>query len=292
MIGNPMRILVTGARGLLGRELCRQLGDCAVATDIDTLDLTDADAVARQLAAIRPDVIVHGAAYTAVDRAEDEPELCRAVNVTAVENLITQAREFDSPLLLVSTDYVFCNSPPRDTPFTEDDPVAPRGVYAQSKVDAERAVAAWPKHWIVRSCGLYARPSDTQARHFVGTMLRLGREGKSLRVVADQICSPTYAPNHARAIGFMIGADGRPPAPAGTYHITSTGGATWHQFAAEIFRQAGLEVDLHPIPSSEYPGKAPRPPYSVLDTARYHRLGGPPMPSWQEALAEYLGSRE
>lgn len=286
-----MKILVTGANGLLGRELCRQLGDQAVPTDIDILDLTDPVSVAGHLCELEPDVIVHTAAYTAVDRAEDEPEACRAVNVGAVENLVAPARQLGCPLLLVSTDYVFCAGSHPGVPYTEAEPPAPRGVYAQSKADAERIAASGARHWIVRTCGLYARPDDTRARHFVGTMLRLAGEGQPLRVVDDQVCSPTYAPDLARAIVFLIGAGGNPPAPAGTYHVTSTGGTSWYRFAAELFRQAGIQADLQPIASSAYSAKAPRPPYSVLDTSRYHHLGGPPMPTWQSALSAFLACR-
>ena len=283
-----MKIAVTGAYGQLGGEICRQLGPDAIPLDIDTLDLTDGRAVIDRMVALKPEAIVNCAAYTQVDKAESEPEMCRAVNATAVEHLVRTADRLDCPLVQISTDYVFEAVCVDTHPRHENDPTSPRGVYAQTKLEGEQAAARHPKHLIVRTCGLYARPSDARAVNFVRTMLRLGHQRSELRIVADQHCTPTYVPHLARAILFLVGAVGGPPVPWGTYHVTNTGQTTWFDFAAEIFRLAGLKVAIQPITTSEYGAPAPRPTYSVLDTTAYHRLGGPTMPDWKAALGEYF----
>jgi dTDP-4-dehydrorhamnose reductase len=283
-----MHIAVTGAYGQLGGELCRQLGPDAIPLDIDTLDLTDGRAVIDRMLALKPRTIVNCAAYTQVDKAENEPEKCRAVNATAVEHLVRGCELLDCPLVQISTDYVFGEKSPRKRPWREDDPTSPQGFYAQTKWEGEQAAARHPTHLILRTCGLYAGPSDARAVNFVKTMLRLGSQRSELRIVADQHCTPTYVPHLARAIVFLIGAaDGR-SVPWGTYHVTNTGQTTWFDFAAEIFRHSGMKVSLQPITTAEYGAPAARPSYSVLDTTAYHRLGGPPMPDWKAALNEYF----
>jgi dTDP-4-dehydrorhamnose reductase len=306
-----MKIAVTGALGQLGGELCRQIGPQAIPLDIDTLDLTDAKAVLETLPPLGPDAIINCAAYTQVDKAEKEPELAHAVNVKAVENLVVVCRKLDCPLVQISTDYVFGGERVRGSgfrvqdsgdsfvkprplvahrkkPFREDDPPAPQGVYARTKLAGERAAAKWEKHLIVRTCGLYARASDGRAHNFVKTMLRLGRTQSEIRVVADQHCTPSYVPHVARAVLFLAGFTNPKSAPWGLYHVTNTGETTWYDFAVEIFRQAGLDVAVKPITTAEYGAPAARPCYSVLDTGAYHRLGGPPIPDWKTALEEYI----
>ena len=330
-----MKIAVTGALGQLGGELCRQIGHQAIPLDIDTLDLTDCKAVLETLPPLGPDAIINCAAYTQVDKAEKEPELAHAVNVTAVENLVAVCRKLDCPLVQISTDYVFGGErvqgsgfgvqditrqfsrgpfsrepeasagkvqdseveihpssfilhPSFNRPYREDDPPSPQGVYARTKFAGELAAANYEKHLIVRTCGLYARASNSRAHNFVKTMLRLGSKQAEIRVVADQHCTPSYVPHVARAILFLAGFTNAKPAPWGIYHVTNTGVTTWHDFAVEIFKQAGLDVAVKPITTAEYGAPAARPCYSVLDTGAYHRLGGPPMPDWKTALEKYI----
>ncbi|MCR4414480.1 MAG: dTDP-4-dehydrorhamnose reductase [Thermoguttaceae bacterium] len=279
-----MPIVVTGCQGQLGSELCRQLGTEAVGLDLPEFDLCDAQGVRRALVTVRPRAVVNTAAYTLVDRAEQQPDLCHAINADAVGHLADLCRELDAVLVHISTDYVFGHGAQRQIPYLETDEPGPQGAYARSKLAGERLAAAWPRHFIVRSCGLYGRPGPRSAGNFVATMLRLARQGRPLRVVNDQCCSPTYVPHLARAIRFLLGTRAY-----GTYHVVNTGQTTWYGFAAEIFRQAGLSVRLEPITTAEYGAPAPRPAYSALDTAKYHALPGrPPMPPWQTALAEYL----
>ena len=282
-----MSILVTGAAGQLGAELCRLLAGEAVGVDVDVLDLTDRAAVLETVRRLTPRAVIHCAAYTQVDQAETDAARCRAVNATAVESLAAACRELDRPLVQLSTDYLFAAGS-MGRPWREDDPPAPKGVYAVTKCEGERAAAAWPKHLIVRTCGLYARPSHLAARNFVKTILRLARAQPKLRVVDDQWCTPSYVPHVARAIVYLLGNNGARPAPWGIYHVTNRGATTWCRFAREIVRLAGLAVPVEPITTAEFAAPAPRPAYSVLDTTAYHRLGGPAMPDWKEALGEYF----
>jgi dTDP-4-dehydrorhamnose reductase len=283
-----MKIVVTGAYGQLGGELCRQLGANAIPLDIDTLDLTDGRAVVDKMLALRPAAIINCAAYTQVDKAETDAEKCQAVNATAVAHLAEACGMLDCPLVQISTDYLFGATCGPGRPWREDDPLSPQGVYARTKGEGEQAARRHGKHLIVRTCGLYARPSDARAVNFVRTMLRLAETRPELRIVADQQCTPTYVPHLVRALLFLVGATTGRAAPWGTYHVTNSGQATWNEFAAEIFHQAGKHVAIHPITTVAYGAPAARPSYSVLDTTAYRRLGGPPMPDWKAALAEYF----
>lgn len=283
-----MRIAVTGAGGQLGSELCRQLGAAALPLDVPEFDLTNRMAVRRLLLDARPGAVINTAAYTQVDRAEQEAERCWKINSEGVGYLAEACRELDCPLVQISTDYVFGRDATRTRPYREDDEPGPAGVYAESKLAGERQAAAWPKHVIVRSCGLYGSPGpNTAGGNFVDTMLRLGKERGHLRVVDDQHCTPSYVPHVARAVAFLAGAG-----VYGLFHVVNTGATTWHDFAQEIFRQAGLKVTLERITTAQYGAAAPRPGYSVLDAGKYHALGGPPMPSWQQALAERLQKQD
>ncbi len=280
-------IVITGSGGQLGGELLRQIGAAAVGLDLPDLDLTDRLGTLAVLRSLRPRAVINTAAYTRVDEAETNGELCRAVNALGVAHLVKACRELDCTLVQIGTDYVFGGDASRRTPYGETDTPAPQGVYAQSKLDGERYAAGWEKHFIVRSCGLYGQPGPRSAGNFVATMLRLGKTGKPLRVVADQVCSPSYVPHVARAIGFLLSTEAY-----GTYHIVNRGATTWYALAVEIFRQAGLDVTVEPITTAQYGARAPRPAYSVLDTTKYHSLPGrPEMPAWEEGVGEYLGVR-
>ena len=281
-----MTIAVTGSEGQLGSELCRQLGSEAVGLDLPEFDLADRDRVHAALAAIRPRAVINTAAYTQVDKAQQEVDRCRTVNVDGVAHLVEACRRSDCTLVQISTDYVFGGDPGRRQPFRETEVPSPQGVYARTKLEGERIAARCPKHLIVRTCGLYGRLGPRSPGNFVQTMLRLGAAGKPLRVVDDQHCTPSYVPHVARAISFLVSVGAR-----GLYHVANVGATTWYAFAAEIFRQAGLEVPITAITTAEYGAAAPRPAYSVLDTGKYHALAGcPAMPPWQDALAEYLAA--
>ena len=283
-----MKILVTGAYGQLGRELCAQIGPDAMGIDCDTLDLTNCPGILRTVAEVQPELVINCAAYTQVDKAESDADRCRAINATAVAHMADACRQANCPLVQISTDYVFCGEGQLGRPYLESDSPAPQGIYAITKWEGEQAAAQSPRHLIVRTCGLYARPSHQQANNFVKTMLRLGSSRGELRIVADQQCTPSYVPHVARAILFLAGVTASQPAPWGVYHVVNRGATTWHDFAMEIFRQAGMAVRLIPITTEEYGAAAPRPAYSVLGTAKYRALGGPEMPAWQTGLADYF----
>lgn len=279
-----MEIAITGSGGQLGSELCRRLGRRAVALDLPDFDLTDPQGVLRTLARLRPAAVINTAAYTQVDRAQEQAELCWRINQGGVGHLAAACGQLDVPLVQISTDYVFGAAASLGRPYREDDLPSPQGVYAESKLGGEQEAAVWRKHIIVRTCGLYGKPGPkTPASNFVDTMLRLARQGKPLRVVADQLCTPSYVPHVANAILFLLEAT-----HFGLFHVVNRGATSWHDFAAEIFRRARLDVSLEPITTAQYGAQAPRPSYSVLDTGKYQALGGPEMPAWQDALAEYL----
>lgn len=283
------RFLVTGASGQLGFELCRQLGPQAIAVSRRDVDLTDVEQFRALLTRAAPQVVINAAAYTQVDRAEEEPEIAQAVNAMAVTAAAEACRACDALLVQISTDYVFAGVTDRDTPWREEDPPQPLGVYAQTKRKGEQAAAECPKHLIVRTCGLFGRrPAGSSGGNFVDTMLRLGGENRPLRVVNDQHCTPSYVPHVAEAVLFLARQALKQPEVCGLYHVTNSGATTWYDLAAEIFRQRGLQVDLTPITTEEFAAAAPRPAYSVLDTSKYHALGGPAMPSWQAGLQAYL----
>ncbi len=282
-----MKIVVTGAGGQLGWELCRQWGVSAVPLDRARLDVTNRASVFDVLSELRPAAVINTAAYTAVDRAEQEPDAARQANADAVGYLADACEQLDCVLLQLSTDYVFGAPCESHRPWHEEDPVCAQGVYAQTKLAGEQAARGWAKHFVVRTCGLYgAAPPGKKPNNFVETMLRLGRERDSLRIVNDQFCTPSSVVDVARAIRFLITTSAY-----GTYHVVDMGSTNWIQFAAEIFRQAKISIRLEPITTAEYGAPAPRPSFSVLDCKKYRALGGPAMPDWREALADYLGAR-
>jgi dTDP-4-dehydrorhamnose reductase len=240
------------------------------------------------LTELRPGVVINCAAYNYVDRAEDEPEAAFAVNAWGVRQLAQICRDLDCTLAHFSTDYVFGSDQGRRVPYTEGDAPGPVSVYGLSKLAGEYLVRSiCPKHFIIRTCGLYGVwGSGGKGSNFVETMLRLAGQGKPLRVVADQTCTPSYTADVASATAALL-RTGR----YGLYHVTNTGSCSWHEFARTIFELARVPADLAPTTSREYGAPARRPAYSVLATSSYSTLGLPPLRPWHEALAVYLQER-
>jgi len=283
-----MKIVITGARGLLGSVLCRELGSEVIGLSREQLDITSAEAVRRTLDEIRPDALINAAAATQVDQAEDEPRMHRIINSDAVANLADACAALNCRLVHVSTDYVFGGDVDRTQPYREEDEPEPQGTYGRMKRAGERHAARCTEHLIVRTCGLYGRVGRWgKTPNFVERILRLATRGGRIRVVDDQHCTPSYATHVARAIGHLV-----QQRASGIFHVVNTGETTWFDFAQTILRLAGVKAQIDPISTEDYGARARRPSYSVLDTSKYHATGGPPMPTWQEALEEYFASRE
>ncbi len=276
-----MRILVTGAYGQLGNEMqvvARRHEEAEyLFTDADTLDICDAAAVERYVAEKRPDYIVNCAAYTAVDKAEDDEAAAQRVNVDAVRNIGEAAARHGAKVVHVSTDYVFDGN--GHVPYTEDMAVAPATVYGRTKLAGEQALReADSTAVIIRTAWLYSPFGN----NFVKTMLRLGRERETLGVVFDQIGSPTYAADLAKAIFTIIFSGRWEP---GIYHFSNEGVCSWYDFTKAIHDTAGITTcDVKPIESSEYKYRTPRPYYSVLNKRKIKEVYGVEVPYWADSL--------
>jgi len=274
-----VRIAVTGASGLLGSEVVEQARargwDVAPLTRTE-LDVRDADAARRMLRAARPDAVVHCAAYTAVDRAESEPDLARAVNVDGTRHVAEATAAIGARLVYVSTDYVFDGT--KRTPYLPDDETGPLSVYGATKLEGERAaVAAEPSALVVRTSWLYGRSG------FVPAILRKAASAETLRVVDDQHGRPTWAPDLAEAVLDLLASDAR-----GVYHAAGGGACTWFELAREALQARGLDVPMRPISSADFGAPAERPAYSVLDVSATEARLGRPMRDWREALRLHL----
>jgi dTDP-4-dehydrorhamnose reductase len=284
-----MKVLVTGVGGQVGAAVCSLAPHIAQVTALphSALDISDAQCVAREVGSFRPDVIINAAAFTAVDRAESEPDAAAAVNAAGPGHLAAVAAALPACRLLhISTDYVFDGCSKR--PYQPSDPTHPLGVYGQTKLDGERAVLSQlpGRAVVLRTAWVYA----PRGRNFLLTMLRLMRERGEVRVVADQTGSPTAASSIARALWRLV----ETPGIHGVLHWTDSGTASWYDFAAEIAREGarlGLlssDVRVEPISSAEYPTPARRPPYSVLDCSRTTELLGLQAMPWRSSLAATL----
>ncbi len=283
-----MRIAVLGAFGQLGSDLVPLLGDRARPLGHADLEITDPASVTKTLDAVGPTHVINCAAYNLVDKAEDDSETARRVNVLGPQHLAQWCATHGAVLMHISTDYVFGADVKRKAPLTETDPTGPVSVYGQSKLDGELAVRSHcPRHLIVRTCGLYGHRAARGKGNFVETMLRLGRERPELRVVTDQRCTPTSTADLARALAALIETTA-----FGTYHSTNSGDCSWYEFACEIFRLAQFNVKTIPVRAADYGAKARRPDYSVLDCSKLTNVLGWSMPSWQHALAQYIASRD
>ncbi len=293
-----MRLLLLGANGQLGWELRRSLGTLGDVVALErrepgewNADLEQPDALAATVRALAPDVIVNAAAYTAVDRAESEPERAHAVNAVAPGVLAREARTLDAWLVHFSTDYVFDGS--GDTPRAEDAPTAPLNVYGRSKLAGEESVrASGCRHLLLRTSWVYGRRGNNFAR----TMLRLAAERERLRVVGDQVGAPTGAELLADVTAHAIRSARARPEVAGTYHVAAAGATSWHGYAAYVIEQARhagrpLRVaadSIEPVPSSAYETAARRPLDSRLDTRKLREVFGLALPPWQHGVQRVL----
>lgn len=282
-----MKVAVTGANGQLGTDLCRALHN------FDVIPFTHADVEIPDMASVRkamlkhkPAVIINTAAYVRVDDCEDEKVTAFRVNALGARNVAIVAQELGAKMVHISTDYVFGGeAEPRTTPYTEFDMPVPLSIYGKSKLVGEDLVRHFClRHFIVRASGLFGTVgSSGKGGNFIETMLRLARERDELRVVGDQVFSPTYTADLARKIAQLMTTE-----HYGIIHITNRGVCSWYEFAREILKLAGLRTPVVAITSEQYPRKAPRPRYSVLDNYHLRLLGLDDMRPWQEALADYM----
>jgi dTDP-4-dehydrorhamnose reductase len=276
-----MKVLVTGYKGQLGYDVVKELEarniSCA-GVDIEDFDLSDAAAVLRYITAFGPTSVIHCAAYTAVDQAEDNKELSFAVNVSGTENVARACKAVHAKMVYISTDYVFDGV--GDKPFEVNAVKAPKGQYGITKSLGEDIVTETiPEHFIVRTAWVFG----INGNNFVKTMLRLGKEKEEITVVCDQIGSPTYTPDLAVLLCEMIATE-----RYGVYHATNEGFCSWYIFASTIMKETGLPARIKPVTSEQYPTKAVRPKNSRLSKISLDQAGFARLPKWQDALKRYL----
>lgn len=297
-----MKIIFTGSKGQLGYQIARVFeGNELLGVDREEMDITDRDEVARVIGEFQPEVIIHGAAYTNVDGAETDREGAFLVNETGTKNIVEAASKVGAKVVYVSTDYVFAGDNAEG--YLEDDKTGPQSVYGESKLAGEKAtlgVSGWElvvgggdrpdgddqgiinNNLIVRTAWLYGE----NGKNFVETMLKLAEIQPELKVVSDQVGSPTYTKDLALAIKFLIEKDAK-----GIFHTVNAGNCSWYDFAGKIFELSGKKVQVSPVSTTEFPRPAKRPAYSVLITDKLNSSGFENR-AWQTALEDYLDSRK
>lgn len=278
-----MKILVTGYKGQLGYDVVNEAtsrGIEAIGVDIDEMDITNQEQVNTVIKSGNYDAVVHCAAWTAVDKAE-EPELfetVKKVNATGTKYIANVCEELDIPMMYFSTDYVFDGE--GTTPWNEYDERHPLNVYGITKAQGEEFVEKLKKHFIIRIAWVFGKNGN----NFIKTMLRLGKERGAVSVVNDQVGNPTYTYDLAKLVVDMIQTD-----KYGKYHATNSGDfISWYDFACEIFKQAGMDVKVTPVDSNQFPAKAKRPKNSRMNQTELDKNGFNRLPAWQDALGRYL----
>ncbi len=276
-----MKVLVTGVKGQLGFDVVNRLKaldiEC-LGVDIDDFDLTDAEAVKQFIHKYMPSVVVHCAAYTAVEKAEENSHICYAVNVLGTKNIAEVCKEIHAKMVYISTDYVFDGKGEKF--FQTTDAASPQNQYGLTKYQGELEVTKiLEQYFIVRIAWVFG----INGNNFVKTMLKLGKERTELNVVSDQYGSPTYTFDLAKLIVDMIQTE-----QYGVYHATNEGVCSWYEFACQIFNVAKLNVKVNPVTSEEYPAKVKRPLNSRLDKTSLDQAGFSRLPTWQDALARYI----
>jgi len=292
-----MKVIVTGANGQLGTDLCKALHhfDLIPLTHSD-IEISDMNSVKQVFGRHRPDIIINTAAYVRVDDCETEQDKAFRVNALGARNVAVACQELGAKLVHISTDYVFGgvgetlvvshkSGGDKPHPYTEFDIPIPLSVYGKSKLAGENFVRhLCPKHFIIRTSGLFGvAGASGKGGNFVETMLKLARHGDELRVVNDQVFSPTYTPDLAKKIAQLIDTE-----YYGIFHITNSGTCSWYELAVEALKLVGLKTPVIPVTSAEYPQKAMRPHNSVLDNYHLRLLGLNDVRSWQEALRDYM----
>ena len=276
-----MKIVVTGVNGQLGFDVVKKLINRnytdVIGIDINDLDITNENAVKIFMNQIKPDVIIHCAAYTAVDNAEDNKETCYDVNVNGTKYLVESAKELDAKFVYISTDYVFSGD--KDSEYFVEDIPNPKSVYGETKYLGEVETLKHNKHYIVRISWVFGKNGN----NFIKTMIRLSKEKNELSIVSDQVGSPTYTHDLSKLIVDMIETD-----KYGIYQATNEGICSWFEFANKIFEISNINISLNPVLTEHYPTKAKRPRNSVMSKKNLVDNGFELLPSWQDALKRYL----
>ena len=275
-----MKILITGSNGMLGHDLIEVLKDNheLILTSSKTLDITDNNRVIEFICENKPDIVINSAAYTNVDGCEENQETAYSINGDGVRNLAIGCSKIDCPLVHISTDYVFNGENTR--PWVEDDEIGPISVYGKSKLKGEEAILeTLDKFFIIRTAWLYG----INGGNFPKTMLELAKNHSEITVVYDEVGTPTYTLDLAKAISELIGTD-----YYGIYHITNSGNCSWCEFARYIFEVADKDVKVIPVTASEFARPAPRPHYSVLENKKWIDNGFEPLRSYKDAIKEYI----
>ncbi len=274
-----MKILITGAYGMLGSDLREVLKNHElIVTGSKDLDITDEGDVIDFIDENSPDIVINAAAYTAVDDCETNYDEAYAVNAIGPKNLAVACKKQDIPLVHISTDYVFDGS--KRTPLLENDPLGPQSAYGKTKLEGEKFIQEYAdKYFILRTAWLYG----LHGNNFVQTMLSLAENHDEITVVDDQIGSPTYSLDLAVSIANLLNSD-----KYGIYHLTNEGECSWYEFSKRIFELSNVDVKVLPVTTEEFPRPAPRPHYSVLSNQKWIKAGFPPMRKYEEALSDYL----
>jgi dTDP-4-dehydrorhamnose reductase len=283
-----MKTLLIGALGQLATDFREILPPQEVIpVDKEEIDICDSAQVDELVDSVRPEIILNCAAFNRVDDAEDSPQAAFDVNTFAVRNLAVAARRNDSVLVHFSSDYVFDG--PQRHPYVESDLPCPKSVYGISKLAGEAMVqATWPKHFVIRTCGLYGYVgSRDKGTNFVESILKRAEQGGPVRVVADQMCTPTSTRDLACAVNRLMATGAY-----GLYHLTSGGECSWFEFAQAVLREGGFSMEAEPLTSDQFPVKAPRPSYSVLDNRNFRAAGFEDMRHWRESVAAYMRGRQ
>ncbi len=279
-----MRIALIGAAGQLGTDLHRQLHGEVIPLTHTELEVTQPESIQAMLDRVQPDMLVNTSAYNLVDQAETEYEAAMSVNAWGPRHLALACAKRNLTLVHISTDFVFGLESGTQTPRIETDLPGPQGVYAASKLLGEYFVRSLcPRHFVIRTCGLYGQAATKAKGNFVLTMLRLAKEKPQLKVVADQRCVPSYTRDVAEVITALVRTEA-----FGLYHATNAGDSSWFEVATEAVRRAGLTTPIIPITTQEFGAPAARPPYSVLNCSKIERATGLTMRPWKDALAAYL----
>ncbi|MDD2643231.1 MAG: dTDP-4-dehydrorhamnose reductase [Methanobacteriaceae archaeon] len=274
-----MRILITGASGMLGHDLQRTLKNHElILYNSKNLDITNKNLVSEKINEMKPDILINSAAYTNVDDCETNYEEAHKVNALGPKNLATVCKDLKIPLVHISTDYVFDGK--KTEPLKENDNLGPQTAYGKTKLEGEQFIQKiLDEYFIIRTAWLYG----CDGNNFVKTMLNLSKSHNEINVVNDQIGSPTFTYDLAKGISEIIKTD-----KYGVYHLTNSGSCSWYEFSKEIFKLANINVKVTPVTTEEFPRPAPRPKYSVLSNDKWIKQGFKPLRNYKEALKEYL----